>query len=160
MSTIIQIFQKLFLKKIQTFWCLKDTINPLQLYIFTNVIRCSRLPLSVGHCIYFIYPSIFTYQFYLQLSFVYKTVSQISFKLFCSEDKRLSLELSGFYQGHNLCRKELFPKYLGRKLKVQKTETRFCRWKNADNNNIIIFLSLENPCTFLLYERKDLKTHF
>ena len=23
----------------------KDTINPLQLFIFTNVIRCSRLPL-------------------------------------------------------------------------------------------------------------------
>ena len=31
----------------------KDTINPLQLFIFTNVIRCSRLTLWVGYFIYF-----------------------------------------------------------------------------------------------------------
>ena len=31
----------------------KDTINPLQLFIFTNVIRCSRLPIWVGCFIYF-----------------------------------------------------------------------------------------------------------
>ena len=31
----------------------KDTINPLQLFIFTNVICCSRLPLWVGYFIYF-----------------------------------------------------------------------------------------------------------
>ena len=30
----------------------KDTINPLQLFIFTNVIRCFRLPLWVGYVIY------------------------------------------------------------------------------------------------------------
>ena len=32
---------------------LKDAINHLQLFIFTNVIRCSRQPLSVGCFIYF-----------------------------------------------------------------------------------------------------------
>ena len=32
---------------------LKDTINPLQLFIFTNVIRCSSLTLWVGCFIYF-----------------------------------------------------------------------------------------------------------
>ena len=32
---------------------LKDLINPLQLFIFTNVIRCSRLPVGVGCFIYF-----------------------------------------------------------------------------------------------------------
>ena len=31
----------------------KDTINPLQLFIFTNVICCSRLPLWIGCFIYF-----------------------------------------------------------------------------------------------------------
>ena len=31
----------------------KDTINPLQLFIFTNVIRSSRLPIWVGCFIYF-----------------------------------------------------------------------------------------------------------
>ena len=30
----------------------KDTINPLRLFIFTNVLRCSRLPLWVGYFIY------------------------------------------------------------------------------------------------------------
>ena len=30
----------------------KDTINPWQLFIFTNVIRCSRLLLWVGYFIY------------------------------------------------------------------------------------------------------------
>ena len=32
---------------------LLDTINPLELFIFTNVIRCPRLPLWVGCFIYF-----------------------------------------------------------------------------------------------------------
>ena len=44
--------------------------------------------------------------------FVYKTVSQISFNLICSGDKRLLLEFLrkwGWFQGHN----ERFPKYLG-----------------------------------------------
>ena len=34
-------------------YCFKDTVNPLQLLIFTNVIRCSRLPLWLGYFIYF-----------------------------------------------------------------------------------------------------------
>ena len=62
----------------------------------------------------------------LQLSFVYKTVSQISFTFFWSGDRRLLSEFLrqwGWFHGHN----ELFPKYLGWKLKYQKTETRFCR---------------------------------
>ena len=48
----------------------------------------------------------------LQLSFTYKTVSQISFKWFCSEDKRLLskfLRKGGKFQGHN----ERFPTCLG-----------------------------------------------
>ena len=48
------------------------------------------------------------WHYYLQLSFVYKTMSQISFKLFCSEDKRFLAEFLrkwGWFQGHN----ERFP---------------------------------------------------
>ena len=37
----------LIIKKVYT-----DTINPLQLFIFTDVIRCSRLPFWVGYFIY------------------------------------------------------------------------------------------------------------
>ena len=62
----------------------------------------------------------------LQLSFIYKTVSQISFTFFWSGDRRLLSEFLkqwGWFHGHN----ERFPKYLGWKLKYQKTETRFCR---------------------------------
>ena len=43
--------------------------------------------------------------------FVYKAMSQISFKLFCSGDKRLFSEFlrkCGWFQGYN----ERFPKYL------------------------------------------------
>ena len=36
------------------------------------------------------------------------------------------------------------------KTKFQKTETQFFRHKSNDYNNINIFLSLENPCNFLL----------
>ena len=91
---------------------------------------------------------------YLPLSFVYKTVTQISFKLFCSGDKKILSEFLrkwGWFQGYNEC----FPKYLGEKF--QKTETRSCRGKSTDNNNINIFLSLENPCTFLLAKEKTWK---
>ena len=59
----------------------------------------------------------------LQPLFIYKTMSQICLNLFWSRDKRL---LSEFlrklgWHGHN----ERFPKYLGKKLKCQKTETVF-----------------------------------
>ena len=99
------------------------------------------------------------WHYYLQLSFVYKILSQISFKLFCSGDKRLLSEFLwkwGWFQGHD----EGFPIHIGEKLKFQKTETRFCRWKSTDNNDINIFLSLKNRCTLLLAKEKDLNTHF
>ena len=163
----------------QTVWTfrllIKDTINYLQLFIFTDVIRCSRLLIWVGYFIYLkstrvssiVYQSLHRsneetnwlinkgmyvllfdvfkhlllrktdilkncrkskfiaekiwriysgkrlfWHYYLQLFFVYKTVSQISFKVFCSGDKRLLSEFfrkGGWFQGHN----ERFPKYLG-----------------------------------------------
>ena len=95
----------------------------------------------------------------LHLSFVYKTVSQISFNFCCSGDKSLLSELLrkwDWFQGHN----EFFPKYLGWKLKFQKTETQLCRWQSTDNNDIKIFLSLEGPCTFLLAKEKIWKRVF
>ena len=55
---------------------------------------------------------------------------------------------------------ERFPKYLGQKVKFQKTETCFCRWKSTDKNDINILLSLENPCTFLLAKEKTSKGIF
>ena len=67
----------------------------------------------------------------LQISFAFKSVSQISFKLFCSGDKMLLSEFLwkwGWFQGHN----ESFPKYPGYKLKFQKTETWFCRRRSND----------------------------
>ena len=58
-----------------------------------------------------IFGKTFIWHYYLQLSFVYKTVSQISFKLFCSGDKRPLSEFPSKWGwlGHN----EHFPKYLG-----------------------------------------------
>ena len=81
--------------------------------------------------------------YHLQLFFVYKTMSHISFNLFCLGDRRLLLEFLskwGWFYRHN---ERL-------KINVQKTETRFCGWKSNDYNNMNIFLSLGNPCTFLL----------
>ena len=57
--------------------------------------------------------------YYLQLSFVYKTVSQISFKLFCLGDKRLLSEFLrkwAWFKGHT----ERFPKYLVKKWNFKK----------------------------------------
>ena len=42
----------------------------------------------------------------------------------------------------------------------EKAEKLFCRWKNNGYNNINIFLSLENPCTFLLAKEKTWKSIF
>ena len=81
----------------------------------------------------------------------------LRFLLDCSTNKRLLSEFLwkwGWFQGHY----ERFPKYLDKKLKFQRTETRFCRWKSTDNNDI--FLSLENPCTFLLAKEKTWKRIF
>ena len=95
----------------------------------------------------------------LQLSFVYKTVSQISFNLFYSGDKSFLSEFlrkRGSFHRHN----EHFLKYLDWKIKLQKTGTWFCRLKNNDYNDINIFLSLENPCTFLFVTEKTWKCIF
>ena len=48
----------------------------------------------------------FTWHYYLQLFFVYKTASQISFKLLCLGDKRLLSEFLrkwGWFHRKNLC---------------------------------------------------------
>ena len=50
--------------------------------------------------------------------------------------------------------------YILAKIKFQKTETLFCCWKGADNGDINIFLSLKNPCTFLLAKEKTWKRIF
>ena len=87
------------------------------------------------------------WHYHLQLSFVYKTMSQNSFKLFCLGGKMILSEFLrewSWFQGHS----ERILKYSGKKLKFRKTETRFCRWKSTDNSDINIFLSLEKPCTF------------
>ena len=100
-----------------------------------------------------IFGKTFILAYYLQLSFLCKVLSQIYFKLFYSGDKRLLSEYLtkwGWFLGYN----ERFHKYLGEKLKFQKPETRFCRCKSTDNNDINIFISLENPCTFLLAKEK------
>ena len=91
------------------------------------------------------------WHYWLHLFFVYKTVPQISFKLFCSGDKKLLWEVLrkwDWFQGHD----ERFLKYFGEKLKFQKTETRFCRWKSTDNINILV--SLGNSCAFVLAKEK------
>ena len=80
--------------------------------------RAKRYKVFSGQHIYWHYR--------LQLPFVYKAVSRISFKLFCSGDKRL---LSEFLRKWGW---QHFPKYLGWNLKFQKTVTRFCRWKSND----------------------------
>ena len=95
----------------------------------------------------------------LQLSLVYETVSQISFNLFSSGDKRLLSELLRKWHWFNELNQH-FPKYLEWKLKFQNTETHFCRWKSNDQKNINIFLSLENPCFFLLAEEKTWRRVF
>ena len=48
----------------------------------------------------------------------------------------------------------MFPQISFLKLKFQKAETWFCRWKSTDNNSINIFVSVENPCIFLLAKEK------
>ena len=41
-----------------------------------------------------------------------------------------------------------------------KNLTWFCRWKSTDDKDVNIFLSLENPCTFLLAKEKICKCIF
>ena len=99
------------------------------------------------------------WHYHLQLSFIYASVSQISFNLFCSGDKRLLSEFVkkwGWFHWHN----ERFQKYLGWKLRFQKTETRFCKLKSNNYKNINIFLLLENPSKILLSKEKTWKNIF
>ena len=46
------------------------------------------------------------------------------------------------------------------KIKTSKNGVRICKWKSTDNKDINIFLSLENPCTFLLAKEKTQKCIF
>ena len=108
---------------------------------------------------YKVYSGNYIWRYYLQLFFVYKTVSELSFKLFCLGDKRLLSEFLikwGRFQGHN----KRFSKYLGWKVKFTKTDTRFCRQKITDNNDINIFLSLENLCNLFLAKERTWKRIF
>ena len=96
------------------------------------------------------------WHYYLQLPFVYN--SYLRFLLNC-----FVREMKGFYQGsvgnEVDSRDIIFPQISWLKIKIfQKTEAWFCRWKSTDSNDINIFLSPENPWTFLL--TKYLKTHF
>ena len=96
------------------------------------------------------------WRYYLQLYFVYKTMSQISFKLFCSGDKRLLSEFLkklGWFQGHD----ERFPKYLEWKLKFQKN------WETFVDERALIATTLMFSChwktlvTFCLREKRPEK---
>ena len=92
---------------------------------------------------------------YCQLPFLHKSVSQIFFNLFCSGDKML---LSEFLRKWDGFQRHCEISWL--KIKFHKTETRFCRWKSTDNNNISIFLSLGKSCTFLPAKEKTWKCIF
>ena len=75
-------------------------------------------------------------------------------------------EIKSFYQsyfGNEIDFRDImnvFPNILAKKLKFQKLEARFCRWKSRDNNGINIFLLLEKPCSFLLAKEKIWKPIF
>ena len=83
------------------------------------------------------------------------TKSRLRFLLNC-----FLREIKGFYQS-SLRNKVDFRDIMNVPhiswLKIKKTETMFCRWKSTDSNIINIFLSLENPCTFLLAKEKTRK---
>ena len=104
--------------------------------------------------------NIFKETFILILSFsavfFYKTISQISFTLIHSGDKRL---LSGFmrkwiwFHRHDIH----FPKNVGSRLKFQKWDM-VNRWKSNDCNNSIS--SAGKPLYIFACKRKEIKTHF
>ena len=95
----------------------------------------------------------------VHLSLFIRPCLRSCFNLFCSGDKRFLSEFLrkwGWFQGHN----ERFPKYVIKKIKCEKTDTRFCWWKSTYNNDINIILSLENRCTFLFAKEKTWKRTF
>ena len=106
---------------------------------------------------------IFGEKFILGLSsavFLLQNCVSLIFILFC-----FGREIKGFYQSsleNEVDFRDIMnvsPNILD-KIKISKTETWFCRWKSTDNNNINIFLPLENPCTFLLAKGKTWKRIF
>ena len=90
------------------------------------------------------------------MSFVYKALSQIFF----------AWDIKGFYQsssGNKVDFRDIMNvsrNILSKNLKFPKDETRFCKWKSTNNSKINIFLSLENPCTYLLAKEKTWKDIF
>ena len=87
-----------------------------------NLKKCSSFERAKRYKIYSRKRLLWYYR--LQLSFVYKTVSQIYSNLFCSGDKSLLSEFFrkwGWFHGHN----ERLPKYLCQKLKLQKLRHAF-----------------------------------
>ena len=91
-------------------------------------------------------------------SYILSTKSCLRFLLNC-----FLREIKGFYQsslGNKVDFRDIMNVPHISWLKIKKTETMFCRWKSTDNNGINIFLSLENPCTFLLAKEKTWKCIF
>ena len=98
------------------------------------------------------------WHYYLQLSFVYKTVSQISFNLFCFEDKGL---LSEFFRKRVNFRDimNISPNILAKNQNFKKLRHGFVDEK-AQIKTMLKFSC--NWKTFVSFacEKKDLKTHF
>ena len=95
----------------------------------------------------------------LQLSFFYKTMSRISINLCRSGNQRHLLDFMrkwGWFHGH-VAR---FPKSLGSRLKFQKTEIWFCRWKSNGYSDINMFLSMKTLCSFLLAKERTWRRIF
>ena len=92
----------------------------------------------------------------LQLSFVYKTMSQISFNLFCSGDKK-------FYQsslGNKVDLKDIknvFRNIFAKNWNSKKLKHGFVDERAMMTYKINKFLSLEKPCNFLLAKEKAWK---
>ena len=95
------------------------------------------------------------WHFHLQLSFVYKTVSQIYFNLFCSEDKRdLSEFLGNKIDFTNIM--NVNPNVLAKNWKFKNLRHGFV------DERAMITITLIPSCHWktLACKRKDLKTYF
>ena len=91
-------------------------------------------------------------------SYLSSTKPSLRFLLICFAQEIKSFYQSSFGNEVNFVN-IVFPQISWLKIKFHKTETWFCRWKSNDYNNNI-FLSLENPCTFLLDKEKIWKRIF
>ena len=73
---------------------------------------------------------------FLELSFVYKIVSQFLFNLLCFSDKRFLskfMKIWSWFQRHDVC----FPENIDSRLKFKKkTEALLCRWNSNDCNDV------------------------